>query len=95
MTAANDKALFKALTGVTTATLTTILLKKTLRNVWIRGRSHLPRRLTGSWGALSQCALFPPARIWRRQLPGPLQSRAAPLSNRCRMAVLQWWMLWG
>src|SRR5829696_1291829 len=27
----------KALTGVTTATLTTILLKKGLRNVWIRG----------------------------------------------------------
>jgi len=27
----------QALTGVTTATLTTILLKKGLRNVWIRG----------------------------------------------------------
>ena len=31
-----DKSL-KALTAVTTATLTTILLKKGLRNVWIRG----------------------------------------------------------
>src|SRR5829696_5967320 len=29
--------MLQALTGVTTATLTTILLKKGLRNVWIRG----------------------------------------------------------
>ena len=34
---APDTALFDTLTGVTTATLTTILLKKGLRNVWIRG----------------------------------------------------------
>lgn len=37
MTSSRDTALFKALAGVTTATLTTILLKKGLRNVWIRG----------------------------------------------------------
>jgi regulator of RNase E activity RraA len=34
---ASDTALFTALRGVTTATLTTILLKKGLRNVWVRG----------------------------------------------------------
>ena len=34
---ANDSAAFVALASVTTATLTTILLKKGLRNVWIRG----------------------------------------------------------
>lgn len=34
---AADAAMFDALAGVTTATLTTILLKKGLRNVWIRG----------------------------------------------------------
>ena len=33
----NDTTIFEALSGVTTATLTTILLKKGLRNVWIRG----------------------------------------------------------
>jgi len=33
----SDEVQFKALSGVTTATLTTILLKKGLRNVWIRG----------------------------------------------------------
>ena len=32
-----DDLLFETLAGVTTATLTTILLKKGLRNVWIRG----------------------------------------------------------
>ncbi|PMS31690.1 regulator of RNase E activity RraA [Trinickia symbiotica] len=35
--AATDASRFNALAGVTTATLTTILLKKGLRNVWIRG----------------------------------------------------------
>lgn len=33
----NDRHAFEALAGVTTATLTTVLLKKGLRNVWIRG----------------------------------------------------------
>ncbi|MFJ3058048.1 ribonuclease activity regulator RraA [Herbaspirillum sp. NPDC087042] len=37
MSSHDDIAAFKALEGVTTATLTTILLKKGLRNVWIRG----------------------------------------------------------
>jgi regulator of RNase E activity RraA len=32
-----DENLFQKLAGVTTATLTTVLLKKGLRNVWIRG----------------------------------------------------------
>ena len=34
---ASDASLFAALRGVTTATLTTVLLKKGLRNVWVRG----------------------------------------------------------
>ena len=37
MSASNDATAFAALAGVTTATLTTVLLKKGLRNVWIRG----------------------------------------------------------
>jgi regulator of RNase E activity RraA len=37
MTAPDAAPALKALAGVTTATLTTILLKKGLRNVWIRG----------------------------------------------------------
>jgi len=37
MTATNDASSLAALAGVTTATVTTILLKKGLRNLWIRG----------------------------------------------------------
>src|SRR5690606_652488 len=37
----NDRALIEALSGVTTATLTTVLLKKGLRNVWMRGAAPL------------------------------------------------------
>jgi len=37
MSASNGLLLMETLTGVTTATITTILLKKGLRNVWIRG----------------------------------------------------------
>ena len=47
MSASNEAATMTALAGVTTATLTTILLKRGLRNVWIRGAfplaSGLPR----------------------------------------------------
>ena len=47
MSASNDAVAFAALSGVTTATLTTILLKKGLRNVWIRAAfpltSGMPR----------------------------------------------------
>lgn len=37
----NDRALIEALSNVTTATLTTVLLKKGLRNVWLRGAAPL------------------------------------------------------
>jgi regulator of RNase E activity RraA len=37
MSSLSDESAFKVLASVTTATLTTILLKKGLRNVWIRG----------------------------------------------------------
>jgi len=37
MSPQDDASMVKALSGVTTATITTILLKKGLRNVWVRG----------------------------------------------------------
>ena len=37
MSAPNGRDLLETLADVTTATITTILLKKGLRNVWIRG----------------------------------------------------------
>src|SRR5918993_2272874 len=45
-----DDAAVRALSGVTTATLTTVLLKKGLRNVWMRGSRSLrtgQRRVVG------------------------------------------------
>ena len=36
-----DPAIVAALSGVSTATLTTVLLKKGLRNVWMRGTRPL------------------------------------------------------
>src|ERR671913_1205447 len=45
-----DEAVARALSGVTTATLTTVLLKKGLRNVWMRGSRSLrtgQRRVVG------------------------------------------------
>jgi len=50
MNSHDDTAVFQELSGVTTATLTTILLKKGLRNVWIRGAFPLTpdfRRVMG------------------------------------------------
>ena len=50
MNSHDDTAVFQELAGVTTATLTTILLKKGLRNVWIRGAFPLTqdfRRVMG------------------------------------------------
>src|SRR6218665_3434546 len=41
MTAPDDAAAFLALHALTSATLTTVLLKKGLRNVWIRGASPI------------------------------------------------------
>jgi regulator of RNase E activity RraA len=72
-----DPAIAKTLAGVSTATLTTVLLKKGLRNVWIRGprplRPGLPR-LVGRAFTLR----FVPA---REDLATP-ESWASPRSTR-------------
>ncbi|QND75498.1 ribonuclease activity regulator RraA [Tardiphaga robiniae] len=73
----NDDANFHALKSVTTATITTILLKKGLRNVWLRGtrplRSDQPR-LVGRAFTLR----FVPA---REDLATP-ESWSSPISTR-------------
>jgi len=73
----SDAALFEILRGVTTATLTTILLKKGLRNVWIRGPMPLrpgQERIVGRAFTLR----FVPA---REDLATP-ESWASPRSTR-------------
>lgn len=73
----NDKKNFEILSHVTTATLTTILLKKGLRNVWLRGTKPLrpgQKRLVGRAFTLR----FVPA---REDLATP-ESWSSPKSTR-------------
>ena len=78
MTSQTEAALIDALSKVTTATLTTVLLKKGLRNVWLRGAAPLnpgQPRLVGRAFTLR----FVPA---REDLATP-ESWSSPISTRC------------
>lgn len=77
MTTSPDAASFEALRGVTTATLTTLLLKKGLRNVWIRGAMPLAPGATRVVGR-AFTVRFVPA---REDLATPA-SWASPKSSR-------------
>ena len=59
-----------ALSGVTTATLTTLLLKKGLRGVWMRGTGRCNRASRAWWDAPSRYASCRPARTWPRRNRG-------------------------
>jgi regulator of RNase E activity RraA len=78
-----DKKTVDTLTGVTTATLTTVLLKKGLRNIWLRGtkplRSGQPR-IVGPAFTLR----FVPA---REDLATP-ESWASPTSTRAAIECM-------
>jgi regulator of RNase E activity RraA len=72
-----DEKQIEALSGITTATLTTVLLKKGLRNVWLRGTKPLrpgQKRIVGPAFTLR----FVPA---REDLATP-ESWSAPISTR-------------
>jgi regulator of RNase E activity RraA len=78
-----DEAFVRALSGVTTATLTTVLLKKGLRNVWMRGT----RALRSGQGRLVGRAFtlrFVPA---REDLATP-ESWSAPISTRAAIETM-------
>jgi len=71
-------ALFDILRKVTTATITTMLLKKGIRRCWMNG----PKPLVPGGGRLVGAALHvrfvPVRRIWRRRkLVAPVSTRAA------------------
>jgi regulator of RNase E activity RraA len=76
-------AVIDTLKGVTTATLTTILLKKGLRNVWLRGtrplRAGLPRTVGRAF-----TLRFVPA---REDLATP-ESWASPISTRAAIEAM-------
>jgi len=78
-----DGETIRILSGVTTATLTTVLLKKGLRNVWLRGARPLqakPARLVGRAFTLR----FVPA---REDLATPA-SWGAPISTRAAIEAM-------
>ncbi|MGE0313280.1 MAG: ribonuclease activity regulator RraA [Lautropia sp.] len=78
-----DATLAKALAAVSTATLTTVLLKKGLRNVWMRGTRPLSRggaRLVGPAFTMR----FVPA---REDLATP-ESWASPISTRAAIEAM-------
>ncbi|MCX7157007.1 MAG: hypothetical protein NTW45_11280 [Rhodocyclales bacterium] len=78
-----DPELVRVLSGVTTATLTTVLLKKGLRNVWMRGAKPLQPdqpRLVGRAFTLR----FVPA---REDLATPA-SWGAPISTRAAIEAM-------
>ena len=72
-----DEAAVRVLSGVTTATLTTVLLKKGLRNVWMRGSRSL-RPGQGRVVGRAFTLRFVPA---REDLATP-ESWSAPISTR-------------
>ena len=78
-----DKKAIDTLCGVSTATITTVLLKKGLRNVWIRGAQPLvpgQRRLVGPAFTLR----FVPA---REDLATP-ESWSSPISTRTAIEAM-------
>src|SRR2546428_7266066 len=78
-----DSVTIKTLSGVTTATITTLLLKKGLRNVWLRGTRPLTPdqpRLVGRAFTLR----FVPA---REDLATPA-SWGAPISTRAAIEAM-------
>ena len=83
MTTGLDEKTTATLSGITTATLTTVLLKKGLRNVWLRGPKPLrsgQKRLVGPAFTLR----FVPA---REDLATP-ESWSSPISTRAAIEAM-------
>ena len=78
-----DPAIVQALAGVTTATLTTVLLKKGLRSVWLRGAKPL-RAGQGRHVGRAFTLRFVPA---REDLATPA-SWGAPISTRAAIEAM-------
>ena len=78
-----DKKTLDALEGVTTATLTTVLLKKGLRNVWLRGTKPLRTGQPRIAGPAFTLRFVP----WREDLATP-DSWASPTSTRAAIECM-------
>ena len=79
-----DPTTVRTLEGITTATLTTVLLKKGLRNVWIRGALPLAERLPQRRVGRAFTLRFVPS---REDLATPA-SWASPISTRAAIEAM-------
>src|ERR1700756_340203 len=79
-----DQEIIDTLSGVTTATLTTLLLKKGLRNVWIRGARPIKEGLPRIVGRAFTLRFVPA----REDLATP-ESWASPRSTRAAIEAMQ------
>src|ERR1700737_3301492 len=82
-TMSNDKSIFDALKSVTTATITTVLLKKGLRNVWLRGTKPLQPNLPRVVGRAFTLRFVPA----REDLATP-ESWSSPISTRAAIEAM-------
>jgi regulator of RNase E activity RraA len=78
-----DSKTIEALKGVTTATLTTVLLKKGLRNIWLRGTKPLRPGQPRIVGPAFTLRFVP----WREDLATP-ESWASPTSTRAAIECM-------
>src|ERR1700756_2392853 len=78
-----DQRIIDTLSSVTTATLTTLLLKRGLRNVWIRGAKPLPPGLPRIVGRAFTLRFIPA----REDLATP-ESWASPRSTRAAIEAM-------
>ncbi|MBK0328100.1 ribonuclease activity regulator RraA [Rhodobacteraceae bacterium F11138] len=78
-----DAELFKTLRGLTTATLTTVLLKKGLRNVWLRGALPLTKGQPRQVGRAFTLRFVPA----REDLATP-ESWSSPTSTRAAIEAM-------
>jgi len=79
----NDPSIIKKLSHITTATITTVLLKKGLRNVWIRGAKPLSPGLPRLIGRAFTLRFVPA----REDLATPA-SWGAPISTRAAIEAM-------
>jgi regulator of RNase E activity RraA len=79
----DEKMAVEALKGVTTATLTTVLLKKGLRNVWLRGAKPIRKGLPRVAGRAFTLRFVPA----REDLATP-ESWSSPISTRTAIEAM-------
>lgn len=83
-----DPHIVKTLKGVSTATITTVMLKKGLRNLWIRGAMPLKPNQERLVGPAFTLRFIPAREDLATPNPGAIRFRRGPRSRRWRKGTL-------